>query len=304
MNLLLRTTLRSHIIGARICLPRPTVVHTAFRIPIRSFAAVPASSDSEPVVTATNRKEFLKLRFWKDVGVEERSFTGDVAKVAGESGYVITLDKRALKTPSGSVLAIPKQKKLVATLIAMEWDNQETLLKQHSLPMTSLASRAIDAFGDHSTRAEVRALLLKYLETDTLCFHQSEPAVLKALQEKHWDPLLDWTRLTYNAKLNTTTSFLLPPHPSETMQTFDKVMEKFDPWEMAAMERAVYTSKSFIVALALVQRRVTAEQAALASHVEVNSQIEKWGEVEDSHDVDFHDVRRQLGSVACLLATQ
>lgn len=47
------------------------------------------------------------------------------------------------------------------------------------------------------------------------------------------------------------------------------------------MERAVYTSKSFIIALALIKRQITAEQAAQASHVEVNSQIEKWGEVED-----------------------
>lgn len=47
------------------------------------------------------------------------------------------------------------------------------------------------------------------------------------------------------------------------------------------MERATYTSKSFLIALALVKRHITAEQAAQASHVEVNSQIEKWGEVED-----------------------
>lgn len=47
------------------------------------------------------------------------------------------------------------------------------------------------------------------------------------------------------------------------------------------MERATYTSKSFLIALALVQKYITAEEAALASHVEVNSQIEKWGEVED-----------------------
>lgn len=33
---------------------------------------------------------------------------------------------------------------------------------------TSLASRAIDAFHDEATRAEVRAQLLKYLETDTI----------------------------------------------------------------------------------------------------------------------------------------
>ena len=48
-----------------------------------------------------------------------------------------------------------------------------------------------------------------------------------------------------------------------------------------ALERATYTTKSFLIGLALVQKQITAEEAALASHVEVNSQIEKWGEVED-----------------------
>lgn len=47
------------------------------------------------------------------------------------------------------------------------------------------------------------------------------------------------------------------------------------------MERATYTTKSFIIALALVQRQLTVDQAAEAAQVEVNSQIERWGEVED-----------------------
>lgn len=47
------------------------------------------------------------------------------------------------------------------------------------------------------------------------------------------------------------------------------------------MERATYVTKSFLVALALVKRHLTAEQAALAAQVEVASQIERWGEVED-----------------------
>ena len=50
----------------------------------------------------------------------------------------------------------------------------------------------------------------------------------------------------------------------------------------AAMERATYTSKSFLIALALVKRQIDVDQAAQAAHVEVNSQIERWGEVEDS----------------------
>lgn len=45
------------------------------------------------------------------------------------------LDKRPLKTPSGHTLLLPENKRLVATLIANEWENQETLLKPHALPM-------------------------------------------------------------------------------------------------------------------------------------------------------------------------
>lgn len=48
-----------------------------------------------------------------------------------------------------------------------------------------------------------------------------------------------------------------------------------------AMERATYVTKSFLIALALVKRHLTAEQASLAARVEVASQIERWGEVED-----------------------
>lgn len=45
------------------------------------------------------------------------------------------------------------------------------------------------------------------------------------------------------------------------------------------------TTKSFIIALALLKGRIGMEQAAQAAHVEVSSQIERWGEVEDSESV-------------------
>ena len=52
--------------------------------------------------------------------------------------------------------------------------------------------------------------------------------------------------------------------------------------DRSAFERAAYASKSFIIALALCRGHLNAEQASQASHVEVRSQIEIWGEVEDS----------------------
>ncbi|KAM5535615.1 hypothetical protein V8D89_010782 [Ganoderma adspersum] len=254
----------------------------------RTHATIP---ESGPAVTATNRAEASLKRFWKDVDIEKR-----------DGGYAVTLDKRPLRTPSGNRLIIPLEKRLVAALIASEWENQTILLKPHALPMTSLASRALDAFQDEPTREEVRAQLLKYFETDTICYHADAPAALVKLQDAHWKPILDWARSAFDVEIPTTDSFLVPTQPPETILKFNDVLSKLTPWEMSAMERATYSSKSFLVALALVKRHIDVDQAAQAAHVEVNSQIERWGEVEDSHDVDYHDMRRQLGSASCLLA--
>ena len=50
----------------------------------------------------------------------------------------------------------------------------------------------------------------------------------------------------------------------------------------AAFERAVLASKSYLIALALVEGHYSVDDAAKAAHVEVQSQIDRWGEVEDS----------------------
>jgi ATP synthase F1 complex assembly factor 2 len=63
-------------------------------------------------------------RFWKKVGIEQRS-----------GALAVTLDSRPLRTPSGNTLLLPSNKSLVATLIAAEWEHQEVLLKPHALPL-------------------------------------------------------------------------------------------------------------------------------------------------------------------------
>lgn len=70
--------------------------------------------------------EITMKRFWTTVGIDER-----------QDAFAVTLDKRPLKTPSGKTLLLPKNKTLVATLVATEWEHQEILLKPHALPMVS-----------------------------------------------------------------------------------------------------------------------------------------------------------------------
>ena len=86
-------------------------------------------------------------------------------------------------------------------------------------------------------------------------------------------------------------------------------------WELAALERGVLAAKSLLVAARLVvewsplfrhlrvdgAERFGVEEAARAASLEVAWQIERWGEVEDTHDVDREDLKRQLGSVVLLV---
>ena len=129
-------------------------------------------------------------------------------------------------------------------------------------------------------------------------FHADDPPPLVDMQQKHWVPLIEWARNTFRIDLATFHSVIFHSQSDETKHKLDHVLAALDSWEMAgmstvmigsyylphfhiAMERAVYASKSFIIALALVKKRLSVEEAAQAAQVEVTSQIQRWGEVED-----------------------
>jgi ATP synthase F1 complex assembly factor 2 len=133
-----------------------------------------------------------------------------------------------------------------------------------------------------------------------LCsFHHDDPPPLVELQHRHWDPLLEWAKSTFDIDIQVFTSVLLHSQSAETRNKFNTILTKMDPWELAgeypaalieaketiitiiAMERVTYVTKSFLIALALVKRHLTVEEAAVAAQVEVSSQIQRWGEVED-----------------------
>lgn len=88
-------------------------------------------------------------------------------------------------------------------------------------------------------------------------------------------------------------------------------------WELAGLERAVLAGKSMLVGARLLVEwsegrvgmvsfdaegaRFGVDKAAKAASLELAWQTGKWGEVEDTHDVEREDVRRQLGSAVLLV---
>ncbi|KAL2122159.1 hypothetical protein VTJ04DRAFT_2614 [Mycothermus thermophilus] len=124
------------------------------------------------------------------------------------------------------------------------------------------------------------------------------------------------------------TSIMPRSHPAETREAVRSWMtHALSPFELAGLERAALAGKSLLVGARLVaewsedgggrpnfgapgsaagvgeaHETFGVEEAAKAVSLEVAYQTQNWGEVEDTHDVEREDLRRQLGSVVLLVS--
>ncbi|VVT57377.1 uncharacterized protein SAPINGB_P005665 [Magnusiomyces paraingens] len=272
------------------------------------------------IPTETNRLEKTHERFWEKVTL------GNTRKGSQESSdYVILLDGKPIKTPAGNPLVIPSQKPSLAQLTAHEWTVLPSLkIKPHLVPLTSLASRAIDlAWTEHGnlSRIDSAALeniveaLLPYLDTDTLLVfapYRDCEGKLRPAQEKEYRPLISkaekfWTDSSKSSKpmsLNwldsETMGFSLNKQSSETKEAVSQWIRSLDTWKLVALERATMSAKSLIIGMLVATGNISVPEAVRAATLETIYQTELWGEVQDSHDVDFHDMQRTLASAYIL----
>lgn len=256
-------------------------------------------------------------------------------------GYQIYLDTRPVRTQNKTILTIPHHKHQLATALALEWDTLVTAhqaLKNHYIPLTSLTSRALDiqqadTDGNTAIRSSVVSMLMRYLSTDTLLCWEPEKSrhdptlnegngrSLRDAQIRMAQPIIThltthiWPGAEIQPVLDTE-SILPQSQPQMTQEIIRGWLSGLPAWEMAGLERAVLATKSFLVATRLVtewspefanvrdgsqRERFGIEEAAEACSLEVRWQTGMWGEVEDTHDVEKEDLRRQLGSVILLV---
>lgn len=270
----------------------------------------------------------LQKRFWKEVSVQEV-----------QDGLQIHLDKRAVRTASRNVLALPRHKRALASAIALEWDQLVTAqqaLKQHYVPLTSLTSRAMDIqnAGDSTIRDNIVKMVMRYLTTDTLLCWAPEVDIhdpdnrsgrqnLRERQKAVAEPIIAYLKSHVFPGIDieptlSEDSIVPRPQPELTTEVVRGWVSGLPAFELAALERGVLATKSLLIAVRLlvgwsrefqdIRSKVQdgqafdIEKAAEAASLEVLHQTEQWGEVEDTHDVDAADIRRQLGSMILLIS--
>ncbi|WP_207484301.1 ATP12 family chaperone protein [Arenibaculum pallidiluteum] len=190
-------------------------------------------------------------------------------------GCEIHLDGRPLRTPARAPLVV--RSRALAEAIAAEWDAQADEIRPETMPMTQLASTAIDRV--RAQRADIVAGVAKYAETDLLC-HWAEPhqRTLVERQGRIWQPILDWVALQYDAPLVPGSGVMPKPQSPDACRALRRAVEALDDFTLSGLQAAVAASGSLVLGLALLERRLTAEETYEASQLDETFQIEQWGE--------------------------
>jgi chaperone required for assembly of F1-ATPase len=168
----------------------------------------------------------------------------------------------------------------LARAVADEWDAQVEEIHPLSMPMMQLASTAVDVVSKN--RESIVDGVAKYAETDLLCYRAEHPRPLVERQAQHWQPLLDWATLRYDAPLHVHAGLMPKPQPEDATRALRNAVDAYDDWMLSAVQSATDSCGSLVVALALIERRIDAAEAFEASQVDESFQIEQWGEDPES----------------------
>jgi chaperone required for assembly of F1-ATPase len=210
-------------------------------------------------------------RFWTETRVEEV-----------DGGFTIRLDGRAVKTPAKTLLIVPTR--AMADRIAAEWEAQQGKVDPRSMPWTRSANAALDKVGTQF--AEVAGLLAAYGDTDLLCYRAAGPAELALRQAEGWDPLLAWTATLLNAPLNATIGVMHVEQPAESLARLTARIGQMTAFQLTGFHDLVAISGSLVLALAVADQRLSADEAWHLSRLDEHWQAEVWGRDEEAEALE------------------
>jgi chaperone required for assembly of F1-ATPase len=184
------------------------------------------------------------------------------------------LDGRPVRTPARAVLALPNA--ALAAAVAEEWAAQDETIDPRRMPLTGFANAAIDRIAPDP--AVFAASLARYAETDLLCYRADGPAPLVERQAAAWDPPLEWARRRYDVALRVTSGVLPTAQPADAVARLREVTASYSPFVLAGLSALVTIAGSLVLALALVEGALTADEAWAAAELDELWQAEQWGE--------------------------
>jgi len=204
-----------------------------------------------------------------------------VSTTKNDTGYAITLDGRAVKTPLKHDVITPH--KNLAQAIVQEWADQGDEIIPDSMPLTQILSTRIDRIVKE--RDVMETTVLNYLDTDLLCYRSdAPPPELGQAQCETWDPYLDWFYDTFGIRLKTTTTIAALKHDEAAHKAVEEYVRNLEDDHFGVLQLITSISGSLILALAALHEQASANDIFTAMRVEEGFKAKIYNE--DLHGGD------------------
>jgi chaperone required for assembly of F1-ATPase len=226
-----------------------------------------------------------------------KRFYEEVQVIQKEKGHFIILDGKEIRTPSRQMLKLPTRP--LAEAIADEWRDQVEEIRPADMPLTQLANTAIDQ--THARRPAVIEQVAAYAATDLLCYRAAMPPDLAQQQTACWQPLLDWGATELGASLAVTTDLAPIGQSEQSLLAIYTAVAKLDDFSLTGLQAATAASSSVVIGLALLRRRLVADEAWSIAQLDEQYQSTQWGEDSDAV-AQRQSVRRALTVAASFMA--
>jgi chaperone required for assembly of F1-ATPase len=202
-----------------------------------------------------------------------RRFYKGAAAGPHANGFAVLLDGKAALTPARKPLAVADRR--IAEALAAEWEAQSERLDPARMPLTRIVNAAIDRVAGEMQG--VRAEIVKYAGTDLICYRADGPGSLVASQAAAWDPLVAWARDALGARLTLGEGIVHVPQDEASLLAIDAVLAPLNALALTALSTITTLAGSAVIALAVLKKRLTVDEAWAAAHVDEDWQMGQWG---------------------------
>ena len=201
-------------------------------------------------------------RFYKEVTVAPEG-----------AGWRVLLDGRGIKTAQGKPQVVPAR--ALAETMAIEWAGQGEEINPAMFRFRDLADYSIDIAGPE--RRAVIAAVLRFAETDTLCYRADPDAALHQRQLEVWEPLLTAAEARWDVHFKRIDGVIHQAQPPATLARLARALEAQDMFTLAALHTLASLAASLVIALAALAPGTDAETLWNAANLEEDWQAELWG---------------------------
>ena len=202
-------------------------------------------------------------RFYETVGVAE----------AGNRGWQVTLDGRGLKTVKGAPQIVPTRQ--LADALALEWSEQSEDIDTRRFVHRDQTDFAIDmvAIDPQSSIDQ----MIKYAETDTLCYRADPEEALFERQLAKWEPLLCQVEERFGLKFTRVSGVIHRDQPEQTLDSLRELLATKDHFTLAGMQTMTALAASLCVPLLALEDDAEPFSLWRAASLEEEWQADLWG---------------------------